>query len=165
MIAKYFTPTPETLEQLKKAYRKLAMTHHPDAGGSNEDMKIINAEYSALFEKLKDIHVNSEGETYSKETTETSEQFIEIIDRLIRFEFIIIEIIGSFIWVSGNTKPYKDQLKEMNFRWSSNKLSWYLPPDGYKKRNRKNYSMDDIREMYGSQEIEKQPYNKVTVTV
>lgn len=34
-----------TLDDLKAAYRKLAMQHHPDMGGDTETMQCINAEY------------------------------------------------------------------------------------------------------------------------
>lgn len=36
---------PKTLEELKKQYKKLAMAHHPDCGGTTEemqDLKIIS---------------------------------------------------------------------------------------------------------------------------
>jgi len=160
-MTKYFIPTPETAEELKKMYRKLAFKHHPDNGGCEEAMKAVNGEYSRLFEQLKNIHTNAQGERYTKDTQETPEHFINIINELIRFEGVLIEIIGSFIWVSGETKPYKDKLKEMGFRWSSNKSSWYLAPDGYKRRNHRNYSLDEIRGMYGSKEVENQPYRKI----
>ena len=159
----YFTPAPQTAEELKKMYRKLAIEHHPDSGGNEEAMKKVNAEYAELFERLKHVHTNAQGERYEKDTTETPEQFINIINELIRFESVLIEIIGSFIWVSGETKPYKEMLKEMGFRWSPNKSSWYLAPEGYRRRSRKDYSMDDIRGMYGSQEVENQPYRRITV--
>ena len=157
----YFHPTPTTQEELKKAYRKLAHTNHPDNGGNTETMKQINAEYQKLFAKVGHIHTNAKGETYEKATAETPEHFINIINELIRFEGVLIEIIGSFVWCSGETKPYRDNFKEMGFKWSPNKSSWYLAPEGYKRRNRQNYSLNDIRNMYGSQEVENQPYQKL----
>jgi curved DNA-binding protein CbpA len=157
---KYFKPIPKTAEELKKLYKKLSLKHHPDVGGTDEAMKTVNAEYTALFEKLKDIHTNASGETYRKTTQETPQQFIEIIDRLIKFDGIVIEIIGSFVWVSANTKPYKDELKSMGFKWSQNKLSWYLAPKDYRRHSKKVYNLDEIRLMFGSQEVETKPQGK-----
>ena len=159
----YFVPTPETAEELKKMYRKLIFIRHPDSGGNEEAMKKVNAEYTELFENLKNIHTNAKGERYTKETDETPEHFINIINELIRFENVLIEIIGSSIWVSGETKPYKEELKKLGFKWSPNKSSWFLAPDDYRRRSRKDYSMDDIRGMYGSKEVENQPYRKLVV--
>jgi len=160
-MQKHFHPTPQTQEELKKLYRKLAHKHHPDAGGDAEIMKEINAEYKALFAKVGSTHTNAKGERYEKATGEAPEHFINIINELIRFEGVLIEIIGTFIWVSGNTKPYKEQLKEMGFKWSPNKSSWYLAPEGYRSRSRQNYEMDDIRRMYGSQEVKHQQSYKI----
>ena len=148
----YFIPTPKTLEELKAQYRKLAMKHHPDRGGDSEAMKAVNNEYDILFPKLKDIHQTKEGETYTarQTTTETSDQFKDLITELMRMDGIIIEIIGCFVWVTGNTKPHKEQLKALKFHWHSKKLAWYLAPEDYRKRNRKEYELDEIREMYGT---------------
>ena len=148
----YFVPAPQTVEELKKQYRELARTHHPDNGGNTATMQAVNAEYSALFPKLKDIHQTKDGERYTsrKETSETPEQFIDLINELMRMDDIVIEVIGCFVWVSGNTKPYKEILKSLNFKWHTKKLCWYLAPEDYRRRSRKDYGMDEIRAMYGT---------------
>jgi len=94
---KYFN-NPQTLEELKKQYRELAFKYHPDRGGNNEIMKIINYEYDELFKELKYIHRTKEGETYtaSQKTSETSEQFKDIINELMNMDNIVIETIRLF---------------------------------------------------------------------
>ena len=149
---------PRTAEELKNQYRKLAFEHHPDRGGDEQIMKAVNIEYERLFKILKDIHTNKDGEIYNAytQTEETANDFIDIINKLIKLDGLIVELIGSFLWVTGNTKAHKETLKEMTFHWSSNKLAWYLKPDWYKKRNRKQYGLDEIRGMYGSQIFERE---------
>ena len=51
---KYFKNI-ETLEQLRKEYKRLVKENHPDNGGSDEAIKIINAEYEELFKVLKTV--------------------------------------------------------------------------------------------------------------
>ena len=53
-----------TLEDLKRAYRNLAMKHHPDRGGDVETMKEVNALYDEFFDRLKDVHRNRDGVQY-----------------------------------------------------------------------------------------------------
>ena len=149
----YFSrPTPETLEELKAQYRKLAMKHHPDKGGDTETMKKVNAEYDLLFPKLKDVHKTKDGQTYTanKTTTETAEDFKDLINVLMRMDDIIIEIIGCFVWVTGETKLHREQLKELRFQWHSKKYAWYLKPENYHRKSRKEYKLDEIRRMYGT---------------
>ena len=142
---------PTTLEELKKEYKKLCMAHHPDLGGNTADMQEINSEYETLFEKLKNVHKNSQGEAYTKETEETPEQFKEIINTLIHLNGIEIEICGSWIWLTGNTKEHKEILKNLKFRYSSKKKAWYYHSEPYKKKSKRELTLDEIRDMFGSQ--------------
>ncbi len=78
---KYFTNC-NTAEDLKKEYRRLAKQLHLDLGGDTEEFKVMQNEYEIMWERLKNIHTNSEGETYTKGTTETPQEFINIINVL-----------------------------------------------------------------------------------
>lgn len=151
-VFNYFTPTPKTLEELKKQYRKLVFMHHPDKNGDAEKMKAVNNEYDKLFKILKDVHQTKDGEAYTaKQTsTETADQFKDLINELMKMDDIEIEIIGCFVWVTGNTRAYKDKLKELKFQWHSKKTAWFLKPENYRCKSRRNYEFDEIREMYGT---------------
>lgn len=146
---------PETLEDLKKQYKKLVFKHHPDMGGKTSDMQEINAEYEKLFAKLKNVHKSASGETYTakEENTETPEEFREILEKLIHLEGIEIEICGSWIWITGNTFPNREALKSLKFKYSKNKNAWYFHKEGYKKHGKKSFSLDEIRDLWGSEKV------------
>jgi len=149
---KYFKPEPQTLEELKVMYRKLAMQYHPDRGGDDETMKTINAEYDELFPKLKNVHKTKDGEAYTtrQDSGETVDQFKDLIDELMKMDDIVIEVIGCFVWVTGNTKPYREQLKALRFNWHSKKIAWYLKPEDYHRKSYRDYNLEEIRTMYGT---------------
>ena len=140
-----------TLDELKAAYRKLAMANHPDHGGSLEAMQEINAEYDILSKTL----------AYSKQGTAEQQQadysaaeaFKDVIMSIIHLIGIEIEICGSWVWVSGNTKEHKETLKANGFMWASKKQMWYWRAAENKSHGKKNTTMADIRTKYGSEKI------------
>lgn len=143
----------KTLEELKKEYHKLALKLHPDRGGDVEEMKVLNNEYDTWFARVSHIHVNKDGERYEKQTNEKPEEFRDIIDELMKMNGITIEVIGSFVWVGGVKQSELDKrnaLKKMKFKWHSEKLMWYKSPAGYRKYNNNKYSMNEVRDMFGT---------------
>ena len=146
---KYFTNI-NTLDELKAAYRRLSMKHHPDRGGDPATMQEINAEHDELFERLKKQHNASADEFH--QTTETPEEFREIIELLLRLEGLTVELCGSWLWIGGDTRQHKETLKAAGCRWSNNKKLWYWhhAEEGRKWRRGK-ATMSDIRTKYGSQ--------------
>ena len=158
---RYFTECI-TAEELKKAYHRAATKLHPDNGGNEEEFKAMQADYEKAFELLKNVHMNAEGETYRKETTETAADFMDIIEKIIHFDGVKVEIIGSWIWLTGNTMAYKDEIKAAGFFWSKSKKAWYFNGDTQKTRRRGRYSMNGLREKWGSVEVEKKEQQRLT---
>ena len=154
---KWFS-APRTAEELKKQYKKLALEHHPDRGGSTADMQEINAEYERLFARLKDVHQNKDGEFYTArtETTETASEFMDIIEKLIHMDGVQIELCGSWLWLTGNTKTWCKEIRAAGFRWSANKTAWYFHRDGYKKKSSRSLTLDEIRGFYGSEIVNRE---------
>ncbi len=151
---KYFKNC-DCIEELKKQYRTLCFKYHPDINKSPDAVKTmqeINNEYDELFKKLKNVFKNQKGKIYTDEkpVSETPEEFRNIINALISLEGIEIELMGRWIWVSGNTKPHKEKLKELNFRWCKKKVawSWHRAEDSTVSKGK--YTLNEIREKYGS---------------
>ena len=144
----------KSIEDLKEQYHKLIKQYHPDVNDTDttEQMKQINAEYKELHKKFKNIHRAENGGTYEskQQTTETPEEFIEILNKIIHLDGIEIEICGRWIWISGNTYPNKTQLKEAGCRFASKKKMWYWHPADAECRGNGKTTIEDIRNKYGS---------------
>ena len=164
-MLKYFKEC-KSVEECKKLYKKLAFIYHPDRGGDTETMKAINAEFDYVIENhiFKDTKKDNTKKTAKKDYDFSSSQFKDIITALIRLDGLEIEITGCFIWVTGNTYPQKDIIKSLGFRYSRNKKAWYTAPKEYftqKTYYKKSYSMNDIRNKYGSQKFESEGNQKM----
>lgn len=156
-MTKYFKNVG-TIEELRRQYKDLLKVYHPDNGGNEEIMKAINVEYEQLFKTLKNRHENKASSTGSTQKEsfynfEEDEKLREILNKVINFEGITIEIIGNWIWISGNTYQYKKDLKTFGFKWASQKKMWYWHSEEYIKKSRKTLSINDIRDYYGSTEV------------
>lgn len=162
-MSKYFNNV-ETLEQLRKQYKDLLKLYHPDnANGSTEITQLINVEYDALFKMLRDRHTGkaTDGKDGNAKTDFNNMKYDftedvklrEILQRIISFENITIEIIGNWIW-AFDSYGYRKELKELGFRYAHNKKAWYFHTEAFRKRSHKKLSMEDIRNYYGSTEVE-----------
>jgi len=137
------------INEAKKVYKTLAKKLHPDVGGSDEEFKILNSIYNDFIEHK--IHFSNE--------TKIDIELEKIISQILHFEDINIELIGSWIWVSGDTKNIKDTLKELGFKWASKKKMWYYGE--MKGRSHTEKSLDEIKSKYGSQSFNQKEKEKI----
>lgn len=153
----------KTIQELKKQYRDLIMRYHPDLNKQDTTsiMQEINAEYDRLFAKVKNQFVNSQGNVYEKENTEDINDFKSIINRIITFKDCKIEIIGNWVWISGNTKHYREILKSLKFKWISNKHAWAYHKEKYLKKTNNVYTLEDLRNYFKTVDIETKEVKKI----
>ena len=147
------------LNELKAAYKKLAVEHHPDMGGDVRVMQEINAEYDRIFQLLKakqNTMANDDPSGHVRKTTETPGEFRAVVDALMRLGGIEIELCGAWLWISGDTYAHRDELKTCGCLWSHSKQRWYWrhAEDDCRWSQGKT-SMGEIRAKYGSERLER----------
>lgn len=139
----------QSLDEAKQLYKKLAIANHPDKGGDTAIMQAINAEYQFMMKSGAFVFASAQEEAESI-------LYPEILSRIIYLEGLEIEIIGSWIWVSGETRKHKDTISAAGFKFAPKKIMWYYRPEeegGHGKG--KPMEMDAIRNKYGSVNVAK----------
>jgi hypothetical protein len=138
----------ETTDEVRDRYRDLALRHFNDAGV----MEAVNAAFNAVIRTSTASEKPYLTETQVEEHADVADQMADAITRLAALPGISIEICGSWVWVTGDTKTVKDDLKAAGLQWAPRKdgQPWYWKPAGGRRRRGKNWSLDQIRTAHGS---------------
>jgi hypothetical protein len=131
-------------DDIKKAYRRACMTYHPDRNPAGlEMMKLINAAWACLSDFIPGSQKHAfDASNYGEELNAALNAIIDL--------GLEIEICGSWLWVSGDTRPHREVLKGAGFKWAPKKMMWNFRPAEWKSYSRGKFSMDEIRERHGS---------------
>ncbi|WP_459496834.1 J domain-containing protein [Erwinia amylovora] len=137
-------------DDLKNSYRKLALKYHPDRNPLGvELMKAVNAAFDLLmmhFDKISQVSSNVENSAYNY-----GEELERVLTELNGLDGIVFEVIGNWVWIDGETKKHKEELKTLGCKWASKKQKWFYRPEEHKSTwNRAELSIEEIREMYGT---------------
>lgn len=141
-----------TKEELKKAYKKAAQKYHPDRNPQGENMmKIVNEAYDFLKELDLDTIERSQNKQGSYDIYDFGELINNALNTLAGYDDLILEIIGNWLWIRGNTKEHREMLKELNCKYAPKKQIWYFRPEEHRcKVNNKEHSLEEIRNSYSS---------------
>lgn len=141
----------EGVNELKRIYKKLSKKLHPDVGGTNELFKMLNEIYNNFLEH----------KIYFSNESKFDLELEKIISKILHFENIVIEVIGSWCWVSGETKPIKETLKSLNFKYGIKKKMWYYGE--MKGRNPQQKSIEEIKNKYGCKTVKSKQKEKISM--
>lgn len=156
--------------EAKTRYRELTRQHHPDAGGDTRTMQDINAEYSKFMSEGAKTEARDRQRTAHTENRKSAADFHDLdavgeqirvmIEMALNLDGVEVELMGLWVWLTGNTKAHKGTFKAWNenhetrWKWSPKKTAWYYA--GVPTFNRKETSLDEIRNAYGSQTFTRQ---------
>ena len=148
-------------DEAKTLFRKLSKTMHPDLGGTHEQFIELKRQFE-LFTPTYNKDSSFANQTFDRR------KFADIVEILKDLDEVEITFAGTFIWIEGNTYSQKDKIKAIKLegynraRYASKKRAWYFSPIDYKKKSKKSYAMDDIKQMFGADSY-KQNTLKLTV--
>jgi len=141
----------KNMQALKKAYLTLVKVYHPDVSkldpnNANEAMKAINNQYTELRAQVS-------RRDFGEEKPEDGFMAIvnAVVNGLVNLDGIAVELMGHWLWVTGDTKQHKEVLKGLGFFWARKKKAWYWRPSWAKSSfGRGKASLSAIRQTYGS---------------
>ena len=157
----------QTVEEVKAKYRKLARENHPDLGGDPEAMKAINNQYE---QALKHCDGQTSTGTDKKEHTyrydaEVEAEIMEIIQKLIAIVAdakVEIILIGRWIWITGDTKPLKENFKELDCKWHRDRSCWFWRSASDRGRGQGG-NLEELASKYGCQDFSTKARSKKSV--
>ena len=149
-------------DEIKLHYRELAKEFHPDKGGDTAVMQEINNAYHTALKACDTKTYNDR--TYKYNYT-VEDAIVETIKKVITLSGIVVEICGYWLWVSGNTIQHKDYLKECGLRFSYKKKAWYFHTMKFYSKKGSGWSMNQIRNVWGSNVVASNDETKEEKTV
>jgi hypothetical protein len=142
-----------TVDEVKAEYRRLAKQYHPDLGGTDELMKAINNAYHAA---LKGCHGQTRKGENNQEFRYTYDAEVEqgVMDKIhellaLKLEGVSIALMGTWVWITGDTRTVKDALKAKGCKYSGDKQCWYWHGGKYRRRHSKSVPLSSIARSYG----------------
>jgi hypothetical protein len=120
-----------SVDTIKTIYRNLARQNHPDLGGNEETMKEINKQYHDALKGSNGINQNMNKEEAPKfyvYEADIEQEMMDALFKIIILDGVNAELRGSWLWVSGDTKPHRELFKSLKMLWSSHSSEWYLKP-------------------------------------
>lgn len=139
-----------TMQELHQEYRRLIKENHPDLGGDEETMKAINNQYEKAVEYIRKHGEHAE---QKKAAAEVPAEFMGAVNAVVNCPGIILELVGCWLWATGDTYSNREALKAAGYHYASRKKAWYwhTAEDGYTGHTKR--SLNWIKSKYGAERL------------
>ena len=154
------------LSSLKSSFKRFSKLLHPDVNKDLEDIhfKEMSNDYDDYYIPLKKNHMKENAKKYNndnfkeeniKDEDLRDDRFKKAIIDLLKKEGIKISIRGCWLWVSGDTKEIKEELKALGFQWGATAKEWFMSDSkNFKKsKNRRGWTKEKTISKYGEKVI------------
>ena len=83
---------------------------------------------------------------------DVARDIVRKIEYFRQLDGLVIEVIGYYTWLGGNTRKHKKELKDAGCIWPSKKLLWTWVPKGLRRTKGRGSGTDinNIRTRHGS---------------
>ena len=75
------------------------------------------------------------------------------IEELIKLDGLLIEVVGTWLWISGETFKHKSIFNKYKMRWNKMRKLWQYDSTGEYKRTKNKRSDEEIKSYFGSEVI------------
>lgn len=154
------------MDELRSHYRELCLKFHPDKHSDNkEKWNQVFAEMYSEYEMFLGFFIPGENQRQERKEKssgtkaqtfdfESETDIAKMVQDLMQYSGLIIEICGSWLWLTGETYRWRIEIKGLGFRWQDKKKAWYFAGYEFTPHKAKIMDMKHIRARYGSFEIE-----------
>ena len=81
------------------------------------------------------------------------QQHAEIKKLQKKLKDVEFEVIGTWVWASGETREHTEELKKAGFRFSGNRQAWYWKPTEDAPRSKRKFkTMDGVRNYWNNRQ-------------
>lgn len=149
------------VEEVKKRFRDLAKQHHPDKNNNSpESTEIFKTIMNQYHSTLKAMSGQESTDRKTRKThtyyykRETEQAIIDKINEILSIDGVyLIMLVGTWIWLTGETKAIEDELTSIGMRWSTKRMMWsWHKPTGRKRRSYCKGGFETITARYGYKE-------------
>lgn len=145
---KYFNSS----EDLKKQYYSWCKKLHPDHRGDPEEFK-------KMVEEYQEAQLHGFKKEAQAQETELTAELERALKKIVTLEGLEIDLVGSWLWVSGETFSFKDILKEAGFKWASKRKKWYFSEEKAKGKFKGDF--EQLKAHHGFKEIKGKTVEKI----